>query len=108
MQTEWPTAQAVLPAIGKVNAVDEVEVEKCLAAAIDWVTARSVSFEVDAGLEIPDAVYRAVTMLAARLFKRRESPEGVAGFGDMGAVRVMTVDPDIENLLAPSREWGIA
>lgn len=108
MHSEWPDVDDVLPAVGAVNSEDHPELNACLAAAIDWVTQRSVSFEGDAGLEIPDAAHRAVVMLATRLFKRRESPEGVAGWGDMGAVRVMTVDPDIENLLAPSREWGIA
>jgi hypothetical protein len=37
----------------------------------------------------------------ARLVKRRASPEGVAGFGDLGMVRVSGLDPDIESMLTP-------
>jgi hypothetical protein len=39
--------------------------------------------------------------LASRLFKRNDSPLGVAGFGDMGVMRVSRFDPDIEALIAP-------
>ena len=47
-------------------------------------------------------------MLASRLFRRRLSPEGVAGFGEFGAVRVIAQDPDIEALMTPNRSWGFA
>lgn len=51
---------------------------------------------------VPDEVVQATTILAARLVKRtREAPFGVAGFGiDGGAVRVSSVDPDVDALLA--------
>jgi len=40
----------------------------------------------------------------ARLFKRLDSPLGVAGFGDMGAIRVSRfLDSDVEQLLMPYR-----
>ena len=46
----------------------------------------------------------ATLIQAARLFKRKESPEGVLGGNDFGIVRVGTrVDPDVEMLLAPYR-----
>jgi len=50
-------------------------------------------------------VYQAVLMQSARLYKRRSSPEGVAGFGDLGIVRVTTFDPDIEAMLNPDLAW---
>src|SRR6056297_2212200 len=54
--------------------------------------------------EIPDAVREATILQASRLFTRLDSPLGVAGFGDMGAMRVSRfVDPDVEQLLAPYR-----
>jgi hypothetical protein len=40
-------------------------------------------------------------MQAARLYKRRRSPEGVAGFAEFGVVRVSRVDPDVAELLKP-------
>jgi hypothetical protein len=53
---------------------------------------------------IPSAVKQATIIQASRLFKRLDSPLGVAGFGDMGAVRVSRfLDPDVEQLLMPYR-----
>jgi len=53
---------------------------------------------------IPDAVSYATILLAERLYKRVDSPLGVAGFGDMGAIRVSRyMDPDVELLLSPYR-----
>lgn len=54
---------------------------------------------------VPDDVTLATLIKAARLFKRRTSPEGVlGGFQDYGAVRVSNrEDPDVVALLAPYR-----
>lgn len=54
--------------------------------------------------EIPEAVKQATIMQASRLFARFDSPLGVAGFGEMGAMRVSyKVDPDVAMLLSPFR-----
>lgn len=53
---------------------------------------------------IPTAVKQACVILAMRQFKRYDSPLGVAGFGDLGAIRVGSVDPDVQNLLMPFRK----
>jgi hypothetical protein len=54
--------------------------------------------------EIPTAVKQATIIQASRLFKRLDSPLGVAGFGDMGAIRVSRfLDSDVEQLLMPYR-----
>jgi hypothetical protein len=54
--------------------------------------------------EVPVAVREATILQASRLFTRLDSPLGVAGFGDMGAMRVSRfVDPDVEMLLQPYR-----
>lgn len=50
---------------------------------------------------VPDQVVEACIMLAARQFRRLDSPLGVAGFGEMGVVNVRRFDPDIDELLAP-------
>lgn len=53
---------------------------------------------------IPVAVKQATVIQASRLFKRLDSPLGVAGFGDMGAIRVSRfLDSDVEQLLMPYR-----
>lgn len=53
---------------------------------------------------VPAAVEQATLMQASRLFARLDSPLGVAGFGEMGAMRVsFKVDPDVAMLLNPFR-----
>lgn len=53
---------------------------------------------------VPAAVKQSALILSMRQFKRYDSPLGVAGFGDLGAIRVGRVDPDVEALLAPYRK----
>lgn len=50
--------------------------------------------------DYPQRLRTAVLLTAARLAKRSTSPEGVAGFGDFGVVRIMQVDPDVERLIS--------
>lgn len=50
--------------------------------------------------EIPTAVQQATLLQAARLYKRKDSPEGVAGSSEWGLVRVPNLDPDVKALLA--------
>ena len=52
-------------------------------------------------LTVPTAVKQACIILAGRQFKRYDSPLGVAGFGDLGAMRVSRVDPDVATLIEP-------
>ena len=53
---------------------------------------------------IPTAVKQATILQASRIFKRNDSPLGVAGFGDMGVVRVGSrLDPDVQHLVDPYR-----
>lgn len=54
-----------------------------------------------AGADLQPEVHTAALMQAARFYKRRGSPEGVAGFAELGAVRVSSFDGDIEGLLSP-------
>ena len=50
---------------------------------------------------VPDAVKQAAILLSIRIFKRLDSPLAVAGFGDLGVVRVGRVDPDVDALIHP-------
>lgn len=60
------------------------------------------------GTAVPTDVIQACNLLAIREFKRYDSPLGVAGFGEIGVVRVSRTDPDIESLLAPFRKLRMA
>lgn len=50
---------------------------------------------------VPDPVRSATAILAGRLYKRADSLLGVAGFGDLGAIMLRAVDPDVQRMLAP-------
>lgn len=52
----------------------------------------------------PIQVVQATVIQASRIFKRLDSPLGVAGFGDMGAIRVGKVDPDVAMLIRPFKK----
>lgn len=54
--------------------------------------------------ETPVAVREATILQASRLFTRLDAPLGIAGFGDLGGMRVSRfADPDVELLLGPYR-----
>ena len=58
---------------------------------------------------VPAAVKSATLLIAAADFQRRDSPHGVAGFGEFGVVRVRgTMDPRAAELLAPYRKGSTA
>jgi hypothetical protein len=53
---------------------------------------------------LPIAIKQATIIQASRIYKRLDSPLGVAGFGDLGAIRVgRALDPDVEQLVMPYR-----
>jgi len=53
---------------------------------------------------IPEPVQQATKIRAHRLYRRKDSPEGVAGFDEFGAVRLSgREDPDFIRLLGPYR-----
>lgn len=49
---------------------------------------------------VPDQVVSATRIQAARLFKRKDSPEGVMGNAEWGVIRVARIDPDVEALIS--------
>lgn len=53
---------------------------------------------------VPTAIEQATVILASRIFKRNDSPLGVAGFGDLGVIRVGKLDPDVEALINAFRK----
>jgi hypothetical protein len=56
---------------------------------------------------IPKAIEFACILQSQRFFKRFDSPTGVIGFGDMGAIRVArNLDPDIAQSIDQYRKEG--
>lgn len=103
----WPDEDDARDYIGEVRDEDTYTLSDCLDAAIEYVEYRcdlSETGDTDIGANVREAIL----MMTSRLFRRRLTPEGVAAFGEFGAVRVSSVDPDIERLLTQSRSWGFA
>ncbi|MFD5874016.1 phage gp6-like head-tail connector protein [Streptomyces sp. NPDC060322] len=50
---------------------------------------------------VPDDIAEAALIQAARLYRRRSSPEGVTGSAEWGVVRLSRRDPDVWNLIEP-------
>jgi hypothetical protein len=57
---------------------------------------------------VPVAIKQATILLAMRQFKRYDSPLGIAGFSDIGAVRVSRLDSDVEALIQPFKKVRMA
>lgn len=57
---------------------------------------------------IPDEVVQATLIQASRLYKRKDSPEGVMGNAEWGTVRLSRHDPDVMALLAPFQRPMVA
>jgi hypothetical protein len=59
---------------------------------------------------VPASISQAAVIQGSRIFTRLQSPLGIAGFGDMGVVRVSRqLDPDVAQLVEPFRRMrGIA
>lgn len=60
------------------------------------------------GTAVPTMVTQACIIQASRIYKRLDSPLGVAGFGDLGAIRVGKTDPDVAMMLRPFKKIGVA
>lgn len=49
---------------------------------------------------VPDVVVQATLLQATRLYRRKDSPEGVVGNAEWGTVRLSRIDPDVQALVA--------
>lgn len=56
---------------------------------------------------IPVDVTQACLILASRYYKRKESPDGVSNWGDLGVIRIGRTDPDVMALLDPYRRSAV-
>lgn len=81
---------------------DELDLMDKLIAAVTEVIERD--YLVDDPMT--DAQEQAITMEVARLWERRNTPEGIGVFGPDGVIRVTREDLDVERLL--QRKWGFA
>jgi hypothetical protein len=90
--------------------IDGTPVTGLLLAAGVWGTSRT-RVRVTAAWgwpAIPDDIEQAARLQAGRLYRRKDSPEGVAGSAEWGLVRVPRLDPDVLALIEPYTLPGIA
>lgn len=50
--------------------------------------------------EVPEDIIQAHLLQAMRYYRRKDSPEGIAGSAEWGLVRVPRMDPDVEEMIA--------
>jgi len=100
--TEWPTGDSLRLWLTQ-NAVG-VQADLELVDEIVGDASASVFEDIDPA-KLPDdpdlcprTVARAIVLEAARLLYRRQSPHGMAAFGDV-ALRLRSVDIDVEKLI---------
>ena len=74
-----------------------------LTPVVDAVTALIVGYHGDPTDEWPADLRLGAIMLAARMYRRRNSPAGVEALGELGPVYVSRNDPDLAQLLKLGR-----
>jgi hypothetical protein len=112
----WPTLKEVRTLLRlQPDPVEDAVIQTAMAAAIDYGIRRLGSvttidpssgsmvvtpkYPVDTQ-DLPDAGHEACLLHSARLYRRRDSLDGTIGWGDMGAIRVGRLDPDVDMLYA--------
>lgn len=100
----WLPAASVLAHLGvDAGSAQEADAERARLAATAYVErVRSDLLVEDGYAPDPDVAHGAL-LLAARLYARRSSPQGLASFGEFGPGAIMRLDPDIERLLGVGR-----
>ena len=109
--TTWTTADYQIEPLNRVSAGLTFPITRLRAIgdyifATDYVgeTGVKVTGVYGFGTAVPISVKQACIIMSLRQYKRYDSPLGISGFGDLGAVRVGRFDPDMQMLLAPFRK----
>ena len=101
----WPDIDEYKQWSRVTDTVDDVAIDQALSAVKGAIVSRC---PVLATAPCPfDALY-ACLLWTNRLLVRRQSPEGIVGIADMGAVAIMKTDRDIQQMLSPWMEPVIA
>lgn len=74
--------------------LDAASLDAATAAANDMVA--TLRPDITTADPWPARVLHAATLYAARLYRRRGSVEGLAGYAELGGVPIIRVDPDIQ------------
>jgi hypothetical protein len=97
--------------LGPMNALSEGKPFEWVSLPYTFATGVQDTIQVTARWgwpSIPPEVELATRLLAARLHKRKDSPQGVIASADWGAVRVSKTDPDVYALISHLSNPGFA
>lgn len=84
-------------ALARLQAVTGVS-----SSSVSWCSYRQARVTAVWGWpQVPTEVAQANLQQASRLYRRKDSPQGVMGSPDWGLIRVPNLDPDVKALLAP-------
>lgn len=83
--------------LGTVSNVNNTHLQRCLDTAITEIRREVYAERFD-----DEGTQLAILFTAQRLYKH--TPEGVSGWNDLGAVRIVMADPDIAKLLERKRD----
>lgn len=101
----WPDIAEYKQWARVADTVDDVAIDQALSAVKVAIVARC---PVLATAACPYDVLYACLLWTNRLLVRRQSPEGIVGIADMGALRISGRDTDIAQMLSPWTEAVIA
>ncbi|MER5882715.1 phage gp6-like head-tail connector protein [Streptomyces sp. NPDC001941] len=108
----WSVVAAGQYEAGPDNALaDSRPLTSLLALSSYWDTGGTGRVRVTARWgwpAVPPEIAQATLIQANRLFKRKNSPEGVMGSAEWGVVRLSRRDPDVWNLIEPYMLPGMA
>lgn len=76
-----------------------------LDVATSWVVERVYPPDPAVPDEYPLEVGEAILIGASRWYARRNTPEGVAGWNELGLVHVLANDPDLEAMLERTTDY---
>ena len=97
----WPNLAAVRTLLRlQPDASQDAVISSALVAAVDYGIGRYNNKYGPTADDVPDSGYEACLLHAARLYRRRDSLDGTVAYGDLGAIRVGRVDPDIDAMYA--------
>lgn len=107
----WLTVGLVLSWIkdqdeADLGAIDKPALQLACNAVSEYVETRRGEFFTNGQYGPSATVQLGAIMYAVRLYERRATVMGVAGFGDLGSSPILRQDPDIARLLGTDGESG--
>ena len=105
MTTPLPELADLRRRLNVRGAEPDEQLQWVLDVATAWVDDRVYAEPDQVPGERHPEVVEAILLLASRLYARRNTPEGVAGWPELGVVTVAENDPDLLSLLERHEDY---